>query len=138
MEQDFDQAFRVIAVNDDGGDNALLPGALDETKDARLVALEPAPLALERHQDEGLEVPETIIDDAVDLAGERGMPVILVAEQPGPDSGLGRGNGVRVAAERVNPSGELLQIPDKHGMPAIVRFDRLLDPAHDRQDALLR
>jgi hypothetical protein len=48
-EQDLEQAFRVVAVNDNGGENALLPGALDEAEDARLVALEPAPLAVERH-----------------------------------------------------------------------------------------
>ena len=44
------------------------------------MALEPAPLAIERDENEGLKVAEAIIHDAVDLAGKRGMPVILVAE----------------------------------------------------------
>jgi hypothetical protein len=89
VEQDLDEAFRVLAMNDDGGEDPLLQGALDEAEDPRLVALEPSPLAFERHQDEGLKITETIIDDAVDLAGERGVPVvILMAVQSGPGPGL--------------------------------------------------
>ena len=34
MEQNFEQTFRVIVANDDGGEDAILPGALDERVDA--------------------------------------------------------------------------------------------------------
>jgi len=86
VQQDLDRAFRVIAANDDSGQNALLPGAVHETVDPALVTLEPVPLAIAGYRDEGLKVTKMIVRDAVDLSGKRGMPVILVAKaKPGRD-----------------------------------------------------
>jgi len=98
VQQDLDQAFRMIAANDDSGQSALLPGAVHKTVDPALVALEPALITIAGHQDEGLKVAEMIVHNAINLSGKRGIPVILIAKaKPAPER---RAEVARLAAAK--------------------------------------
>jgi hypothetical protein len=75
VKGDFERAFGLVVVDEDGGENAMGPGMMNESEHGWLVADETAAVAFEGFEDEGFEIAEVIVDDAIDFAGE-GMAVV--------------------------------------------------------------
>jgi len=68
MQDNFERALRTIVVHDNGGQGAMSPGTPHESIYGFLMAIEPAPFAFERLQNERLEIAEVIVDDAIHLS----------------------------------------------------------------------
>ena len=69
VQNDFELALRMIAVQDNGGQDAMSPRTLHESVHRRLAAIEPVPLAFGRLRDKRFEIAEVIVDDAIHLTG---------------------------------------------------------------------
>lgn len=75
MKGDSERAFAVVVVDEDGGEDAMGPDAMNESEHGWLVADETEAVSFEGFEDEGFKIAEVIVDDAVDFAGE-GMAVV--------------------------------------------------------------
>ena len=76
MENNLDRALGMVVVDVDGGEDAMGPGTVHDFQHGLFMTDKATAFAFERFEDEGFEIAEVIVDDAVDLA-RVGVAVVM-------------------------------------------------------------
>ena len=123
MQDDLERTFQAVVPHNDGRRNTKPPGTLHDLEHARLVILEPVSGAVARFQDKCYKVAEVIVDDRIDLCGERVVGVALMIGLAGrmrqTVAEWERLNFRGLAAEGFDATGNRAEVTLKDWVPAI-------------------